>query len=239
MARSVSEAGMMMCETSFRPLDVVRMFRPLHTIAPRNLALIAFPDSAFVRDLRGNLFTPFLDALKIAEGVQLRKRSLFAAIVVSIGVAAVCAAAVHLYLPYTEGMLTLYQYPTDNANWLLRYSVIQMQVADSYDIRLPVNFAIGVGLTVFLAVMRARFWWWPFYPLGYALAGSWTMIVFWFPLSLAWLIKTLLLRYAGMGAFRTFRPFFLGMILGEFFMAVFWTVVCTITRQQAPFFPWP
>jgi len=122
---------------------------------------------------------------------------------------------------------------------LLRHSVAQIQVADNYDVRLPINFAIGIVLTLFLSIMRARFWWWPFYPIGYALCGSWTMIVFWFPLTLAWIIKTLLLRYAGMDAYRKGRPFFLGMILGEFFMAVLWTILCTATRQEAPFFPWP
>jgi len=239
MARSVSEAGMMMCETSFRPLDVVRTFRPLHSLSPRNLTLLAFPDSVFVRDLRGNLFSPFLDALKIADGVHLRKRALFSAMVVAMGIAFVGAAVVHLYIPYTEGMLKLYQYGSGNATMLLRHSVAQIQVADNYDVRLPINFAIGIVLTLFLSIMRARFWWWPFYPIGYALCGSWTMIVFWFPLTLAWIIKTLLLRYAGMDAYRKGRPFFLGMILGEFFMAVLWTILCTATRQEAPFFPWP
>jgi len=87
--------------------------------------------------------------------------------------------------------------------------------------------------------MRARFWWWPFHPLGYALCASWTMIVFWFPVLIAWILKTLIARYGGMRLYTRARPFFLGLILGEFSMAVLWTGISALTRTPAPFFPWP
>jgi len=33
----------------------------------------------------------------------------------------------------------------------------------------PVFFGVGVLFTIFLSYMRTMFYWWPFYPLGYAL----------------------------------------------------------------------
>jgi hypothetical protein len=65
------------------------------------------------------------------------------------------------------------------------------------------------------------------------------MIVFWFPVLVAWLIKSVLIRYFGMHAYTRLRPFFLGLILGEFFMAVLWATLGCIWRVKAPFFPWP
>jgi hypothetical protein len=42
-----------------------------------------------------------------------------------------------------------------------------------------------------------------------------------------------------MKLYRRLRPFFLGMIFGEFGMAVIWTVVSWIFGVPAPSFPWP
>jgi len=239
MARSVSEAGMMMCETSFRPLDVVRLFTTTHSLGAQNLALIAYPDAAFVRDLRGNLFSPFLDALKIADQVNLRKRHLLGAMVLAIMVVMVAGPLIHLYIPYQKSMLTLYQYGVGNARMLVEDSVRAIQIPDSYDLRRLTNFGIGVAFTLFLTVMRVRFHWWPLYPIGYALSGSWTLIVFWFPIFMTWMVKSALLRYGSMRVYIKGKPFFMGMILGEFFMAVVWTIICSIVRKPAPFFPWP
>ena len=50
---------------------------------------------------------------------------------------------------------------------------------------------VGVVVTLFLTVMRANFFWWPLHPLGYALAGSWSTVEFWFPCLIAWVFKSL------------------------------------------------
>ena len=35
------------------------------------------------------------------------------------------------------------------------------------------------------------------------------------------------------------RPFFLGMILGEFSMAILWTALSALLQAPPPAFPWP
>ena len=87
--------------------------------------------------------------------------------------------------------------------------------------------------------MRSRYWWWPLHPLGYALHCCWSLHVLWFPFFIAWLVKSLILRYGGGKAFVRLRPAFVGLILGEFGMAAFWATFTAITRRQGPVFPWP
>jgi hypothetical protein len=65
------------------------------------------------------------------------------------------------------------------------------------------------------------------------------MIVVWLPCLVAWLCKVLILRYGGMKVYAGARPFFLGMVLGEFTMAVRWTVPSLFYRTPTPAFPWP
>lgn len=241
MARSTAEAGMLMTESSFRPVDLYRMLAPVHTMGPANMTLLAFLDAALVRDQRGLLLTGFLDGMKISDGANVRRRAFLPVFGTSILAAMIIAGALQLYLPYSRGGITLYTYPYQ-ANNLWGFSDYQPFMTGGglrTDWHAPVFFCVGILVATFLSYMRALFYWWPLHPLGYALCGSWTMIVFWFSCFLAWLIKFLILRYGGMRLYIKARPWFLGMILGEFGMAVLWTLISALTGAPTPDFPWP
>lgn len=47
----------------------------------------------------------------------------------------------------------------------------------------------------------------------------------WFSIFLAWLVKTIVLKYGGSAAYRRTRPFFLGLILGQVVVAGMWLVI--------------
>jgi hypothetical protein len=86
-------------------------------------------------------------------------------------------------------------------------------------------YGFGLGFTVFLAFMRSQFMWWPFHPVGYLVSGSFGLFRLWLPIFLTWLIKSLLLRYGGLEAYRKAWPFFIGLILGEFTAAFARTII--------------
>lgn len=240
MARSVSEAGMLMTETSFRPVDLVRIFSPQAVLGPNTITALAMIDPVFTRDLRGNLLSTFLDGLKMADGVKLNRRHLFWAIVGALAVTFTWGTALHLLLPYKRGAVTLYGYAYQwNSFAGFKHFQSIMTAPDKFEPRIAVFFAVGVAFTTFLAWMRTQYVWWPFSPLAFALSGSWSMIVFWCPIFIAWLIKTVVLRYGGMKTYSNLRPFFLGLILGEFSQAVIWATLAAIWRLRAPSFPWP
>ncbi len=100
--------------------------------------------------------------------------------------------------------------------------------------------AMGSGLlfTAALAVMRARFAWWPLHPAGFAVSGSWSMALFAPSVFVAWLAKSLLLRYAGMTSFRPATYFFYGLVLGEFVAGFGWGVLgILLNRPMYNFLP--
>ena len=240
MARSVSEAGMLMTETSFRPVDLVKIFAKASSLGPSTLTALAMADASFTRDLRGNLLSTFLDGLKMSDAIKLDRRHLFRAIAAALIIAIVLGGAIQIALPYQRGAISLYGYAYQwNSMAGFKHFQPALEGGDHYDARLPAFFASGVGLTIFLAYMRTRFTWWPFTPLGLALSGSWSMIVFWFPILIAWVLKSVILRYGGMKTYTNLRPLFLGLILGEFSQAVIWAAIASIWRVPAPFFPWP
>lgn len=240
MARSTAEGGLLMTETTFRPVDLYRLFAPVHSLGPANMTLLAFMDTAFLRDQRGLLLTGFLDGLKISDRSGVRRRSLLGVFLIGILTALLVAGALQIYLPYTRGGNTMYSwiYFSSNQLGLWEYQG-HMQWAAPRTWQGPVFFAVGIIFTIFLTYMRAMFYWWPLHPLGYALCVSWSMTVFWFSCFVAWLVKALILRYGGMRLYLKARPWFLGMILGEFGMAVIWTLISVFTNTPTPEFPWP
>ena len=66
----------------------------------------------------------------------------------------------------------------------------------------------GLLFVFFLKTMRGMFIWWPFHPMGYALALSYAMDYFWFAFMASWLIKLILVRYGGMRVHTAAAPFF-------------------------------
>ena len=240
MARSTAEAGMLMTETSFRPVDFYRMFAPVHTLGPGNVMMLTFFDGAFLRDQRGLLLTGFLDGLKISDGSNVRRRAFLPVFGIAILAALGIAGFLHIWLPYHRGGITLYSYVYQGNN-LWAFTEYQTHMAGTTPLtwQAPTFFVVGVIVTIFLSYMRAMFFWWPFHPLGYALCISWTSSVFWFSCLVAWLVKSLILRYGGMNLYMKARPWFLGMILGEFGMAVVWAVIGMLTGAPTPAFPWP
>lgn len=56
---------------------------------------------------------------------------------------------------------------------------------------------------------------------------------------MAWLISALVIHYGGMRLFTKPRPFFLGLIFGEFTCATMGTVLAIFFDIPVPAFPWP
>lgn len=51
------------------------------------------------------------------------------------------------------------------------------------------------------------------------------MNLVWFPLLIAWAVKSTILRYGGLPRYRMFLPFFLGLILGQSIVGSLWSLI--------------
>lgn len=87
---------------------------------------------------------------------------------------------------------------------------------------------IGIAFAMFLSFMRVQFIWFPFHPVGYALANTGTMYWLWMPFLLAWLCKVLLIRYGGIKTYRQALPFFLGLVLGDYVISGLWSLAGSV-----------
>jgi hypothetical protein len=95
----------------------------------------------------------------------------------------------------------------------------------SRDLGAMAAIGAGIAFTLLLQTLALRVSGWPFHPLGYALAGSWSMNTIWLPIFIAWVAKSLLCRYGGLKAHRMALPFFYGLILGDYVMGCAWGLI--------------
>lgn len=90
----------------------------------------------------------------------------------------------------------------------------------------------GLAFVFFLKTMRGMFVWWPFHPMGYALALSYAMDYFWFAFLIGWLIKLVLVRWGGMKMHTQAAPFFLGLILGDYVVGSLWAIYGPVMQMS-------
>lgn len=81
--------------------------------------------------------------------------------------------------------------------------------------------------------MRTQFVWWPFHPAGYAIALTYGGEYYWSCLLIAWGLKSLILRYGGIGMYRQIVPFMFGLILGEYTVGAFWSLLSVFVNSGA------
>jgi hypothetical protein len=241
MTRAVAEAGLLMTETSFLPSHLIRLVTPLPTLGAPNLSLMGLTDIVFTRDLRGVLLSPFMDGQKMAGETGLRPRALLLPFAAAVAVAYVVASYFFLRFHYELGGVNLYGYPNGNSANI--FGITRQAIRGGLpppDATAYGGLGVGLVVTASLVWARAVLPWFPLNPLAYAIAPTWSMYVFWFPFFLAWIVKSVVARFGSIGLYRRIAPFMLGLILGEFTMAVVWALMSTPgIGWNAPVFPWP
>jgi Family of unknown function (DUF6785)/Domain of unknown function (DUF6784) len=168
-----------------------------------------------------------LEGFKIGESARMNSRHLAAVIMLAtvIGALASFWALLVIYYKYGAGTAKVNGWRTDMGS--RAFNDIRNWFDNPERLNAPALQAtlVGVGVTGLLMALRTHFTWWPFHPVGYALAGTFTMDWLWFPTLVGWLIKALTIRYGGMKMYRAFIPFFIGLILGDYVIGGLWALI--------------
>jgi hypothetical protein len=238
MTRATAEGGLLMTEIIFTPLDVYGMFGRRQLLGARDLTRIVYATNPFAGDMRGLALQGMMDGQKIADAAGLRRRSLLAAFWIAIVVALLSGFAIQLWIGYRHGTLLLNQHYSEwFANLFFDEHAAFLNGDERFNPAASLCFALGGGFTLLLAMMRLRFWWWPLHPLGFVMCGSWSLVVYWFAIFLAWILKSLVVRYGGLRGYAKARPFFLGLVFGEMAISVVLTLLDALWKIPAPYIP--
>ncbi len=129
-----------------------------------------------------------------------------------------------------------YKYGGEYLNWAPGTHAIASVVKEVQPLNLlpskwlPV--AVGAVTTLLYTAGQRTSATWPLHPIGFITAGAIGGYVFG-QFLLAWIIKTLALRYGGRTAFMRVREFMLGLVITHFCMATVWAVMGMLRFEPA------
>ena len=230
LTRCVSEGGLLFVQAPFRPTDMIAVTVGSGVMSPQSMTILTFIQRIFMLDLRTFLLPSLLDSYKLGEWARLDLRRLVGPLMLAVPIAALSSYVAVLHIAYRYSGLAL-------EPWFLVHSPQQPWRTLAARLATPVRPSLpGVGFiivgalaTAFLFSMRTRYVWWPFHPMGFAMGPSWPMIQLWFSLFVGWVAKTVIVRYGGARVFERAKPFFMGLVVGEFAAAGVWLVVAHVT----------
>ena len=228
VSRVVSEGGVASTRTPLIPTAFVASGLGSSTLGPQNLTVLGMT-YVWATSLRNLLMASCANGLKLAEEyLPGSKHALFWAMLLAIVVSLVSSIWAVLYLSYSYGGINLNGWffgPSGMPVYPFNFVSRELNSPDGPDIGGWLATAAGGSIMALLMVARQYLTWWPLHPLGFAISTNAMTNYIWFSVFLAWLIKGLVLKYGGPALFQRTRPFFLGLIAGQFSCAGIWLLI--------------
>ena len=223
--RVICQGGIAYFTLTTAPMDGLMAFFGSKPFTSAGVLVAAVIQKVLFLDLRESLMPSLLHSRKITDSAR-SNRLIFFAIAIMLILGVVVSLLAMLALSYKYGLrelqldwatrttvavydniYSLVESPTRPGDWVLIFSIS------------------GAVVMLVLVVCYHRFYWWPIHPIGYLTAYSSAMRILWFSFFIGWACNALCMRYGGVQLFKKLRNFFIGLIIGDFFMAGTWAIV--------------
>ncbi|MFC1714646.1 DUF6785 family protein [Candidatus Poribacteria bacterium] len=240
MARVRAELGFMVQDIGgMDPASTIIKWFGTRAMGPSTLT--AFGLYKFItRASRSNAMPHQLEALKLAERTKINNRRLLMTILLATFFGGVITAWTLLVKYYKHGAASGHFGP-----WALglandAFRPIQNRLTYPTTTNYTYISFMGVGFlfTMSFMLLRSRLIWWPFHPLGYALAPTWGMYNLWSCIFIASVAKWVILKQGGFRTYRRAIPFFLGLALGDYVLGSIWSILSVVLDKPMYQF-WP
>jgi hypothetical protein len=177
------------------------------------------------------------DTFKIADVAGMNRRRLMAASLAALVFALVMGWYIGLRGTYRYGFLSTavgsaYGYPWLQTKYDPSAAFASLVSPEPMRIEGILMLLVGGLVSVSLGLLRTRFWWWPFHPLGYLAANCWGWSYRATAFFMGWLGKTLVIRYGGLRLYRQTVPLAIGLIVGDILNRLIWIVATLVTQGR-------
>ncbi|HEX8551561.1 MAG TPA: DUF6785 family protein [Abditibacteriaceae bacterium] len=226
LTRLVAEAGLLFVQTGWMPLGPLAFLfgagpgRLVDAVSGPPASMIS---SSLMLDMRGFLLPSFLHGFKLAHDRRIPARPLLVLITACILVSFTIGVVTVLNLGHSVGGLQLAKWWATAAG--SQPALHAVGFAKGFETNYAGNWfwvAVGGLATWGMMAARSRFTWFPFHPLGLIMCVPFAMHAMWISIFLGWMFKVLITRFGGSDAYRKMIPLFLGIVVGDIVMILFW-----------------
>lgn len=229
LTRIVCQAGVGFLRSPCTPAAFISYSLPATAVGENGFANLGL-HNIWTSDIRTTVMASAANSLKLTERKPgLRKISFFLLLVAAGLIAYVSSSWLVLKYGYERGALNspngwFFQGLPSAVGGFIHDKVLNPPTPEI--IRWRLAFAgIGALFMLFLMFMNSRFVWWPLHYIGFPTVDTWVAVNIWFSVFIAWLIKSLILRYGGPKMYQKSIPLFLGFIMGQIVGAGVWLVI--------------
>lgn len=230
LTRIICEAGILFVQQGWVPLGALGQIAnagPGHWLLPQSaLPPAALLQGSLMTDLRGLVMPSFMQGFKLAHERRIALKPLLALMLACSILSLGLGVYMNTRLGYAQGGLTLdpwYAGAASTQPASVSANLIRGVKDASWFNLLWVG--AGIALTYALMLARSRFAWFPLHPIGFLISQSYPISEIWFSIFLGWWAKVLVARFGGAAAYRKLTPLFLGLILGDVAMMLFWLII--------------
>jgi hypothetical protein len=222
--RVICQGGIAYFTLTAAPMDCLMVFFGPKAFTHTGLLVAGVIQKVLFVDLRESLMPSLFHFRKITDKVT-NNRKIFIAVFVTL-IAGVCVSflamlalcykfgvrelhldwAARTTLAVYDNIYTLIESPVEPGKWIMIFTLA------------------GAAVMLVLVICYHRFYWWPIHPIGYLTAYSSAMWYLWFSFFIGWVCNALCMRYGGVLLYKKIRYFFVGLIIGDFFMAGSWAI---------------
>ena len=232
IARLVAQAGVFFAAWSaeFLPGDMLAYPLGMTALGASTSFVIYLHQAIFINDRR-TVTMPFItDALKIASAERMPLIRLCGAMMVSVVVAVAVSYVIGLTIFYRHGAINLWDMSSRHIP-MWNYDRLNNRWETQRDPNWYFVWWNFVGAAVMLALVQLhrRFLWWRLSPVGYLMGWSPALEQIAASFFIGWAVSSLISRYSTLSVYRRLRPFFIGLIVGEFAGVALWLAIDAVT----------
>lgn len=216
-ARLVAAGGVMYVDTGFFPRGVMLRTVGAVPIGAPSLTLYAYLSVIYMYDPMNLALPQVMNGFKLLHSGRVRGRGWAGAAALAVAVMLGVGLAALVWVLYRQGAGSLGRWPFHSyPNWAFGELDASLRTPETADNWLRLALVLGAGFTGLLVWLHGNFVWWPVSPVGFLIASSYeTNRSLWANVLIAWAATTLVRRYGGLKLFRSLRPAFLGLVLGQ------------------------
>ena len=224
LTRMVTEGGFFITRAPINPGSFTVSGFGVESLGSQGVTALGYT-FVWAGEMRIFVMAAVANALKIAEGIQRRRRLLLWAVLAAILISAVSSIWVELALCDRHGGINLSSFYTSLVHYPFNF------IARNLNNTTEVNWvgwgwtAYGGALMAALMVAKQRLVWWPIHPMSLPVSSMWMTDTIMLSVFLSWLIKGGILHYGGAALYRRGKPLFIGLVVGQFTSMGFWVVV--------------
>lgn len=225
ITRLVAEAGIMISRFPVLPSTLMTTVVDVNVMGAAGITGLTYT-WVWAGDVRTFVMTPAIHGMKMTEGWR-NPHPLFWAMIISIVLGSISAIWMIIVLAYRKGGINMRDGWVFNWGQQYAYNFATYQILNPSGIFWKALIFVGIGAFVMLGLtfMHYNFLWWPFHPLAFPAVTIEFVRELIIPIFIGWLIKTFIIKFAGIKIYKKGIPFFLGLIMGQFVVSGVWLII--------------